>query len=367
MKFADLESKYESFSYPLLCVKIDGTEIDNDKIVISNAEIVLTAGYESSVCLFDAQGRGDAYSKGALTLDSAIQSAFRLGAKIEVSIGYVKKSKCTVVFNGYITNIELILEGGNILHHIEAMDVKVFMMNSCHSETLTDIKKYSEAAANILNDYSSLYDSKQIEATDELSVPIELYHQSDYEFIVSLAKRVNYLFYVLCGKIYFIPYSKCSKASLTLDNGRHLFRFQRSLSLHGQLSGVVVRAANALDPTAPFEATVTTPNSVGGGSKTAADTCRLINTRMQRTIIDSMVTSAALAKTRATAELTRASLDFVTGEIETIGVPELKPATLLSVEGMGTAVNSSYFLTEVTHRLDQGNYHTICRFCANKA
>ncbi len=364
--FRNLEQKYNGFTHPLVYIKVDGAKDTAESVYIQNVEITLTSGYECSCCTFDVIGSESKFEKDALQLDSTVKKYLKLGAKIEVYVGYDTDKSCTLVFTGYVTTVQFQLEGTKIFHTIEAMDCKVFLMNNLRSEVKTGLKKYSEAVTNVLKDYS-VASSKTVDTTDELNVPIEQYNQSDYDFIVDLARRVNYLFFVDCGKVKFIKYASAKEVGVVLTPGSHLFRFQRMLTVSRQVKTVTVRNNNPKDPTKPIVGKAVKVDAVGTGAKSSSDLCKLVGAKSEITLIDNAVTTAQQAKTRAEAELARVSMQFSTGSFETVGVPEWKPGQFVKVEGMDATLNGNYFLTEVVHQIDIGKYHCICKFESNKA
>lgn len=365
--FRDLEKKYNGFVHPLVYVLVDGTKDTAESVYIKNVEVILTSGYESSCCTFDVIGSETCFEKDKLKLDPAVKKYTKLGTKIEFYAGYDEEDSCSLIFTGYVTTVQFQMEEMTVFHTIEAMDCKVFLMNNLRSEVKTGLKKYSEAVANVLKDYSKVASKKKIDTTKELNVPIEQYNQSDYDFIVDLAKRLNFLFFVDCGEVKFIDYASAKEVAVVLTPGSHLFRFQRTLTVSRQVKTVTVRSNNPKDPTKPIEGKAVKVDAVGSGKKSSSDLCNLVGAQAEIVLIDSTALTAAQAKARAEAELGRVSMQFSTGSFETVGVPELKPGKFVTVEGVDENVNADYFLTEVIHQIDVGEYRCICKFESNKA
>lgn len=368
MKFDDLDKKYDSFRSPFGYIKVDGQAVDNKKVSLWSIEVVLTTGLEASMCRVEASSSQEGFPDGKLNLDAETTGLFRLGAKIEVFLGYLDEKKCDKVFEGFITTLELALAGASVTHHIEGMDVKAFMMNNLRSMLHKGVKKYSEAVAKVLKNYSGMMNGQKIEATDEIETVIEQYNQSDYDFVAGLARKLNFMFYVVQGKVYFVGYSSAKTASLKLTPGPHLYEFHRTLTLAQQMKKVSVRSNNETEPDKPTEATVTTGTmaTVGKGSKSSADVSKKITDTMEMTMIDNTVQTVAQAKTRAEAELARYALQFATGHFETVGAPEIEVGKYMTLEGMGSEIDNDYFITEVRHEMQSGNYRTTCKFCINK-
>ena len=138
------------------------------------------------------------------------------------------------------------------------------------------------------------------------------------------------------------------------------------MSLNKQIKKVTVRANNEEDPNKPIEGKAVSVNTVGGGSKSATDVTKLVNDKMEKTIIDHSIKSESQAKARAQAELNKASIDFVSGECEMAGLPDLEPGKFVKVKDMDPDIDSDYLITGVIHTFNEDGYKSICKFGANK-
>ncbi|MEG1869933.1 MAG: contractile injection system protein, VgrG/Pvc8 family [Oscillospiraceae bacterium] len=362
-----LEQDYNSFKNPVMYVKINGKKVKNTDLYFHTIEAVMGTGFEASVCRIEAEDISAKYENKKLTVDAQIEALFTVGTKLELYLGYDKKSSSKLVFMGFITTTAFELSVSNhVTYFVEAMDVKAFMMNNIRSELKKDMKKYSDVVTAVLNDYSTLFASKKIDNTDTIKTPIEQYNQSDYDFIVNIAKRVGYMFFVDRGKVNFIKYSSAKTKCLTVSPCGALKNFRRELSLNKQVKSVIVRSHDEANTDKPIEATAKSADTVGGGSKSAADLSKVISEKMSITIIDNSVRSPAEAQVRANAELTRQSMSLINGEITMFGVPDVFPGGILEVIEMPEDINGQYLITEVTHYLHDESYITTCRFGANK-
>ena len=55
-------------------------------------------------------------------------------------------------------------------------------------------------------------------------------------------------------------------------------------------------------------------------------------------------------------------MDFVSGEGECVGIPELIPGRYLKIEGSDSHTNGLYFLTKVRHSFSEAGYTTSFEF-----
>lgn len=367
----DLANGYGYFENPHLCVKIEGEDIlKDDEIIIENASVVVSTGIESSVFTLSISGKNTYYShkQKKFITDPKLKKVNKLGAKIEVYMGYNNAKNSKRVFVGYIytINSKIIGESEDVGYEIEALDTKAFMMNNTRSDIKKDVKKYSDAVSGVLKDYSAFYEEVKVDQTDELTVPISQYNQSDYDFVVDLARKLNYLFYVFDGKVNFIKYSTNKEVTAVISPGKYLRDFNREITLSEQIKSVKVRNNNEQNPEEPIEGVATTVESIGKGSKTATDLTKTINDKMEKVIIDTSVKSPAEAKIRAEAELTRLSLNFAKGSFKVIGIPDIEPGKYVKIKGIDEDMDEEYFITEVKHEIKNYEYETYCKFEVNK-
>jgi phage protein D len=64
------------------------------------------------------------------------------------------------------------------------------------------------------------------------------------------------------------------------------------------------------------------------------------------------------ADERAKAILEERAQDFVTGEGECVGLPDLLPDRTVNIRGVGRAFSKKYYITETTHSVDGKGYRT---------
>ena len=365
MTLSDAEKKYNGFERPVAYFKINDAKLSGESLIYHDIQVTLSAGMEASDCTLEVVGQYSRFEDGELKMDAAL-SKLVLGAKLEVFLGYGEADSAESVFVGYISSIETSLEGENTSMVVTAMDCKQFMMNSFRSLRKKDIKKYSEAVTDVLKNYSALYTGTEVEASDQVLSPIEQYNQSDYDFVVSLAKRLNYLFYVVAGKVYFVSYKKFTNSVLTVEPGYNLRRLRREVTLSNQVKSVTVRNHNVEDAAKPFESKAVAVTAVGGGKTAGADSSKVINQNMEKVVVDNTVRSEAEAKARAQALLNELSMGFLTGSMEIAGLPIVIPGRMVTLAKINEEFNRDYFITKVVHHMDTEGYETTIHFAGNK-
>lgn len=205
MDFESLQTKYDGFQTPTAVIKINDRMVTDEKLPfqISDIEVDLTCGYEASIASFHIY---NVYStvKGQFETEE-IQKYIYLGSKVEIYLGYGATAK--LVFVGVIAKVAYqMLEYEVPCIQVTSMDAKSIMMAGNYSRQLK-ATQFTEAAKEILmkTAYARLQ-SKGIIRNIQVSQPvlkpsvdgasadqtIEMVAESDYEFLVKLAKKNNY-------------------------------------------------------------------------------------------------------------------------------------------------------------------------------
>lgn len=367
-KLKELKTKrYNDFIGYKVSIEVGGKDITKEKdLLIRDVSVVLSTGLEASVCTFNFKSKVTSYDSkgGKIEDDSCIPEITKLGTKVEVKMGYDDKLK--QVFVGYVytvnVNVETVTE---IIYTVEAMDVKALMMNSRRMDVKTAATdSYSKAVTELLKDYSAYYNDTEITETQQLTTPIVQYDQSDYEFVAGLAKKLNYLFYVFNGKVFFTKYPT-GDAAIEIEPGVDLLSFSREATLSDQVKTVIARSNDEKNPEEPIEGkTSAIKNKIGDGKRSATD-AKIIDDKNTVVIIDNTVNSQEEAEKRAQAELERLSMGFAKGSFEVRGIPEIEPGTYVEIKGFNEDLNGKYFVTEVRHEVNSSEYRTHCKFEVN--
>ena len=66
----------------------------------------------------------------------------------------------------------------------------------------------------------------------------------------------------------------------------------------------------------------------------------------------------AEADQRAKAALNERAKQFLTGEGETIGLPELRPDRNVELDKLGAPFSKTYYIQQATHKIDANGYRT---------
>ncbi len=368
---------------PCFIVKLNGIRVDSDSdIMIDNMSVTLSSGFESSICTFTVSKRTSRYDKklSGIEFDEKIKKFTELGSKIEVCMGYGDEKTCRTVFKGNIYTVDFNCDTGSIKNfrlEVEAMDVKAFMMNNqrslVHSPDAATTT-YGQLVLRIVEEYSQYceYEASKVTISPMplLGKPIWQREQSDYDFIVSLAKNLHYLFYVVNGVVYFGAYPKPNSQSLdtvVITPCKYLIDFSREITLANQVDTVRVRANNEADPDKPIESTASNseklPSSTQAPSNSVVKKDNGVNEKL---IIDPSVKNTDEAGIRARAENESMAFNFAKGKFKIMGFPDIEPGKYVEINDITLDVNKSYLITEVRHEFREKEYFTYCKFGASE-
>lgn len=366
-----LAKQYCDFVKPCYSILINDTEIGKE-FLNQELTVEITTGFEAGFLQFKIYNAFEKdKQKEALYSYKQVTSLLKLGNVVEAKIGYLEKADICV-FKGYIDSIYLDYEKDEeIVYTVECLDAKGIMMNSIHSETKKSIKKYSLAAEDILKKYTSLLKLKSTsfyKQDNDVNVPIEQHNESDYQFVVRMAKNIGCEFYIVAGEVVFQPLEKKQKqTAIQYHINAYLENFTIHSSLKGFVNHVMVRNNNEQTPDKPFSAKVSSYTKTAESGKIVASSLSpLLTQRVSKIVTDATVSSQEDAKQKAEAYLYQIVKNTVTGSITTVGIPQLKAGTFCSLKGFGKPFDKTYYISKVIHTIKNGNYKTVCEIEVNE-
>jgi phage protein D/phage baseplate assembly protein gpV len=184
-------------------------------------------------------------------------------------------------------------------------------------------------------------------------------NQTNMEFLQERAQRIGYQVFVADDKLYF------KKGDATLGEGPELSRDQNLLSFRPvwqssrQTDKVKVRGWDPKQKSVIMAEE--SPNSrlnQGGMTQTGAAAANSAFGAAEAVVVDRPVFSMDDAKAIATGFSHDVARDFVSAEGVALGDPRLKAGYTVSLTGLGTRFNGSYYATSATHIYGRDGYQT---------
>ena len=375
--FSELEKQYESFDQPMAVIKVNDKEIGTKKrrFILSDVIVDLTSGYEASTAEFSIF---DVYDMGqACFLFEDVKKFIFLGSKVDIYLGY--SGSVTAVFTGVITGVNFLFEKEDIpCIRVTAMDVKGIMMSGSYSRQLM-AQNYADAVTEILNKtaYEKLKGSEIIKSVQVDDTPdkqrnasagggaggsgqeqvtdksIEMVAESDYEFVVKVAKRNNFEFFTRCGNVYFRKAKSEDTVIMQIGPNTGMTYFDVSYDLTGLVEKIIVRGmdvakAKVISSEKKFS------NKISQGNK-----AKPLLSGSQKVYIDSTVSSKEEAEDRADSLMETMSYRYGKLACGMVGIPELQPGYFVELSGLGEGADNKFYINRVRHVLSrEGTYET---------
>ncbi|TDF97274.1 phage late control D family protein [Paenibacillus piri] len=340
----DLETKYKLFFAPSFEIAVDGSKIP-DAVAISEIRV------ENSL-----QGVADSFSFRVTNAFDIVKrdflwdNIFSLGKAIDIKLGYV--DKLTPVFQGYITSVTAeFTEDGTPSLIVRGMDASYLMMKGAKSKSWAK-KKYSDIVTEIAQAHGL---KVQVDATTMQYETVSQNQIDDYHFIQYLADLVNYDFFLVGKTLHFRKPLTEMTPVVTLDWGTTLRNLSIDMNIAEQITGVTVRGWDNKELKV-IESKATTVTKLGSNSKTGKDIMKAQGDYIEHVYTN--IDSVSEAKSHAEALFNKRSMKLISGQGESVGIPEIRSGRYLKLDGVGKRLNQPYYIIAVTHILDEGGYVT---------
>lgn len=359
MELAKYAERYSDFYAPAFSVRIGGDELMRDLFVaITQIEVDMVLGAASrfsfTVC--------DCYSNKLNAFKTGrggdLLKVLTFGAETRICMGYGDAKSTPQMIGGIITEITTNFpDGGSPELSIAGYDHGFPLTMGKNSRTWTKTRD-SDAAAEIAS-FNNL--NTALDSTPEKHAQIEQNQENDWEFLKKLADRNHYELFVDERKIlHFGHPNDKSGAVVRLVYGQGLLSFKPEANLAGQVTRVEVYG---WDPKTKKQilGVATTGEESGLTGKSAGQHLNsLVRDAGKRPTLRlrQPVFTQAEANQRAKAALNEGAKKFLTGEGETIGLPEIRPDRNVELAGLGVPFSKTYYIQQATHKIDGSGYRT---------
>lgn len=191
--------------------------------------------------------------------------------------------------------------------------------------------------------------------------------QSDWDFLKGIAREIGFELYMELGALHFRkPRTRPETVPGTFAYRDNLQSFEPSLSAEKPVSKVIVRGWDEIKKQ-PFQVEVDDPFAADRdvlGEQSGSDFLDDGFGESVRILDDVVAASEAHARAIALAYFRQKEFELITATGSCVGDPELKAKRLIRIAGVGQKFSGTYYLTRVTHRLDDGGY--LCEFEAKR-
>ena len=359
MELSALAKDYGDFYAPAYAVRLGRDDLTRDLLIaVSQVEVDLVLGAASrfTFTLSDCYShklRAFKTGRGANVLD-----VIAFGSEVDVCIGYGDAKSMPVAMSGVITEIATNFpDGGSPELSIAGYDHGFPLTLGKYSRPFTKSSD-SDAAHRIasLNNLGAV-----IEPTTEKHAQIEQNQESDWEFLKKLAERNFYELYVdERRRLHFASPNDDADPVVRLVYGEGLLSFKPEANLARQVSNVEVHGWDPLTKKEIVGKAKAGQESGLTGTSAGEHLNSFVRDPEKRPTLSlrQPVFTQAEADQRAKALLNDRARQFLTGEGEAIGLPEIRPDRRVQLDGLGTPFSKTYYLQQATHKIDTNGYRT---------
>ncbi len=368
----ELATKYEGYFYPIARVYIGEKNPEEDKklkLVVSDYTVDLTCDLKASIATFNIYAGYDSGS-GAFKV-SNLKKYISIGTDVKILMGH--STSITEVFKGYIARVDFVYDQiapSSAAVRITAMDVKGIMMANSSSKRLK-ANYYSDAVKEILDGspYQTLQNNGILDSVSVADTPdkppgggsqgeppdirIEMVGESDYDFIVKVAKRFNFEFFAIGGNLVFRKAKANTQVMAEISPHESILAYDVGYDITGLVGEVKVRT---LDIGKAKKIEVKKKNS---GKFSLGSKAKPLVKDQTYVYIDSAIESQKDAEGRAEYILEDISYRFGHLHMELMGIPELVPGRFVQLKGFGDGISNKFYITDVIHEYaNEGVYTT---------
>jgi len=311
--------------------------------------------------------------------------AFRLGSRVSVKLGYADKL-LTVATGTISTLAPKFPDGASPTVSVSGVDGMLKLKE--RKPTKDEDKNFRQMADWQIAERIAGRNNLRVVTTREGPIHdlVVQKNQSDAEFLMERAKRIDYDCYILPDQdtgvetLYFVrptdgrdgrpirlfrltyqPGLTTGPTALPEGLVPKVLDFTPTLTVSKQVSKLTVRGWDPLNKQSlAFTATADNlpagQNSAGGdsGPQAAEDAAG----GRQEVVVDAPVFTQQEAQELAIALLRERAYEFITATGRVAGLPELRPGDNLEIFGLGTRFSGTYFVKRVEHALGTSGFFT---------
>lgn len=281
---------------------------------------------------------------------------FKFGNTVSVSMGYA--GHVIKMVEGKIQNIDANFFEGTAPTFTARGSDNAYEFLTTPSDTKVFIQKTDSAIVREIAQMAHL--EAVVDETEEVApTKTKRGGRSYFDFLRHLAAANRYEFYLSGRQLCFTMPKKDKEPSATLKWGKDIISFKPMLNTSQAVTKVVVRGWDRSGgQRIEASASAGDEQTQEQGRRLASQIAREIYGDVVRVITDRPVRSVREARQEAQGELERASDNFITGTVETIGIPELRPRECIRINGLGEWFSGKYYIEKITHRIDQNGYRS---------
>lgn len=360
MKIEQLVKKYDDFYVPAFAVRVNHQDLVRELfLTITSAEVDLqekAAGrFTFTVAnAFDWELRAFVSTHDDEQLN--LIEFFAFGSEVEIAIGYGDDGKLPVLLRGIITEISTSFNAGGTPELTVSGFDKLHLLTVGKQSRNWQDRRDSDAARDLVQ---AIGLKTNITQTSPVKQRIDKGQETPLAFLQKLADRNDFIFFIQDEQFYFVPKKEdTEEADIELLWGGGLLSFSPEANLAAQIGSVEVRGVSA------ERGEVITGKAKAGEERGDSPRTTSGSEQVRQLPTDSSITIRASVRTQEEADrLAQAILegqtsDYIKGNGESIGIPDIKLNRNIKLLGLGQPFSTVYCIRSAKHSISSSGYKT---------
>jgi Rhs element Vgr protein len=289
------------------------------------------------------------------TEDFAIsnQETFKPGNNIEIQAGY--HSDETTIFKGIIVKHGIrILRDRHSLLEVECKDVVIKTTAGKKNKYFYDSKD-TEVIEEILNTYAIQVDASA-DASDAKHKEVVQYYSTDWDFMVCRAEVSGKLVMADDGTVKVKKPDFTQQPVVLLQYGGNILELEAMMDSVYQYNNVTASGWNYANQELSQQDAVA-PALQEEGNISSSDLSDVLGLDTYTLFHSGNINDQEL-RGWASTQLLKSKLSKIKGRVKFLGFAEVKPGTLVELQGVGDRFNGIAFVSTVRHSISDGNWYT---------
>lgn len=360
MQVASLEDTYGDFYVPAFSVRVGTDDLVRDLfLTVTSVDVDLkekTPGrFTFKVAnAFDWEQRAFVAGQGDDRVN--LIDLFEFGSPVDIRMGYGDPSGLPTLLTGIVTEIGTSFSEGSVPElTVSGYDKLYALVNGQIPDAWEQVRD-SDVVSELVQPTGLVLDVQQ---TTPIKERIEKGQEADIAFLAKLADRNRFTFWALGNNFYFGPRRNTGAGLIELAWGKGLLSFTPEANLARQVQEVeVVARLDSTGEQVTGRASVNDVSDVDGGREAGPQRVASALNSEPALRIRAAVHSQAEADELARSILEERSQQFVTGDGESVGLPDIVPDINIDLTGLGAAFSKTYYVSGATHKISNTGYRT---------